>query len=498
VTSTWRRSGAYLLTVLLGLLLLTLLGVLSSRHDLQKDLSVGRRRTLAPQTVQILRGLEQPVHALAFYTEVPEERQAARRLLERYADRSRRFSFEFVDLDQRPELAELYGVSLNRTVVLTREGLQVRLQDPDEPALTAGLLRVLSDRPPRVLFLTGHGEASIADPGAAGLVDLAQLVRRQNFQVESWSLAGAERIPAEAEAVVLAAPEGEFPDRELDLLTAYVLQGGRLLALVEPGGSADVDSLLAVFGVRPEVGFLLDPSQEQRNVTQGAGPRIVLGQGANPEHPATADFTFLTVYPLARSLVSVQPPPPGARATRLVSTGEEAWLETDLDQMTVPEPVFDPQRDRRGPLTLAYAVDLDLRRFTPDWEGRSEGLESLMMDLYPELVDRASGVDTVEVAGASIRTERARSTRLAVVGDMDFVNNSNLLAWGNGDFFLAVLLWLTEREDRIALTPRPALFEPVVLTLRQLFWLRLVMGVGLPALFLLSAAGVVWQRRRWL
>lgn len=493
-----RNAGSWFLGGLLWVVALGLAGVLSTRHDFRVDLSYGARRSLSPETVHLLRQLEQPVHAYAFYEDDPTARGQIRLLLERYRQQTREFSYEFVDLDRRPELAEKYGVSLNRTLVLSRGDLKLRVRDVTESRLSGALLRLISHDTPRVFFVTGHGEASIENQGGRGLSKLAESLGQQNFQVEAFDLPGSKAVPEDADLVILAAPEGELRPRERDILERYILGGGSLFALLEPMGSASADTLVSDFGVHADLDFVIDQSPAQKNVTNGASDRIAMASHANPKFEGTRSFNHVTLYPIARSLTSVQPPPPGVTVTRIVETAKEAYGETTLSQLGDPGARFDPGRDLKGPLALGYAVDVDLRIFSLDWRDQSKGIEQTLMDMHPEDFDQRGAGDTTKVGREELVQRPARAAKLVVMGDVDFVNNANLLAWGNGDLFLDLVLWLTEKENRIAIGPGPELFEPVLLTIHQRTWLRII-GIGVvPGIFLLLALGAVWWRRKWV
>jgi len=492
-----RRSGAWswYFGAFLWVVALALAGVLSTRHDLRVDLSYGARRSLSPETVRLLKKLDRPVHALAFYEDDPTARGQVRLLLERYRQQSPEFSYEFVDLDRHPELAEKYGVSLNRTLVLTSGDLKLRVRDLGESRLSGALLRLISHDTPRILFLTGHGEASIENRSGGGLSKLAESLRQQNFQVDTFDLPGSDSIPSDADLVILAAPSGEIRAKERDVLNRYILHGGSLFALLEPLGSATADTLVAEYGVQPDLDFVIDQSSQQKNATNGASNRIAMARSANPDFEGTLGFNHVTLYPIARSLSSVQPPPPGVKITRIVETAKEAWGETTLTQLGDPSATFDAGTDLAGPLSLGYAVEVNLRLFKLDWRNRSQGLEQNLMDMQPGDFDPG---DTLTVGNEKVVQRPQSKTRIVVMGDVDFVNNANLLAWGNGDLFLDLTLWLSEKENRIAIGPGPELFDPVLLTIRQRNWLRII-GIGVvPGIFLVLAIGVVWWRRKWI
>jgi ABC-type uncharacterized transport system involved in gliding motility auxiliary subunit len=85
-------------------------------------------------------------------------------------------------------------------------------------------------------------------------------------------------------------------------------------------------------------------------------------------------------------------------------------------------------------------------------------------------------------------------SRMVVFGDSDFVSNGNMVG-GNADLFMNALNWLLDREELMAIAPKP--IEEVKLSLSrkqlsQLFWIN-VAGVPLIAVVI---GFIVWLRRR--
>ncbi len=496
--SAVRARGAFAMSVLLLLAALVLLAWLTHRHDQMLDLTYGQRRTLAPQTLRVLEQLDQPVTVLGFFADVPQERGLMMEMIDRYTQHTDMLTLEFVDLDRRPELARVHNVNRNQSVVLMSGDVAVRLVAPGEPELTGALVRLMDQRPPRVMFVTGHGEASIDDASPAGLSNVAELITRQNFAVSSGRIDA--RVPAEVDLLVLAAPRQDLSPVETDVLVDYLLRGGRLLAMLNPLSPAGLDSTLERFGILGDPGFVVDPSEARRNIAGDGMFRIALSLQGNPDHPITRGFNYPTLFPLARGLNSVQPPPPGVEIARLLSTDALAWGEHDFDFLAEGTPVFDDGVDTPGPLALAYAVSVGLRRFRYERDGADVGLTTTMLDLHEGIVDMrdSTTADTLRVGGEDMVAALPEQARLVVVGDVDFVNNANLLVRGNSDLMLAMVLWLAERENRIALAPRLLESDPIVLTKNQRTVIRAV-GLGVaPALALLACALVFWRRSRWL
>ncbi len=99
------------------------------------------------------------------------------------------------------------------------------------------------------------------------------------------------------------------------------------------------------------------------------------------------------------------------------------------------------------------------------------------------------------VAAAAELTGASPPARMLVFGDVDFFTNRYFDLIGNGDLFLSSIEWLADREQSIALRPRPHTNRPVVLSRQQGRALMVVMAGLLP----LGVAGAgfvtLWRRR---
>ena len=91
--------------------------------------------------------------------------------------------------------------------------------------------------------------------------------------------------------------------------------------------------------------------------------------------------------------------------------------------------------------------------------------------------------------------ETSTVSRLVVFGDSDFAGNQHSGSLANSDLFIGAILWLGQKEERIALSPRARSNRPVVLS-RQQGRALMVLVVGILPLGVLLSGSVVWWRRR--
>ena len=109
---------------------------------------------------------------------------------------------------------------------------------------------ILSQR--RTVYWTvGHGESSFSDYDAFGMSDIARDLVREGFRNVPIDLASAQRIPGDCALILVAGAREDFSRVELERVSAYLREGGRLLSLLWASASGGVVTLLPAWGMRP-------------------------------------------------------------------------------------------------------------------------------------------------------------------------------------------------------------------------------------------------------
>jgi len=320
-----------------------------------------------------------------------------------------------------------------------------------EDAFTSALISVTQQAAPLVWFTSGHGEKSPEAADPLGLSNLTTVLEQQGISSETVTLAERSEIPADVKLIVIAGPARRFLDHELDLVQAYLDRGGRCLALIDPLEDTGLEGLLDRWGVALGNDIVVDPSRQLPFVS--AANLLVTDY---TEHPIVEKMgTLVTLYPLARSARPSQPAPAGLTVTPLASTSPEGWGETQTSVSTFQ---FDEGQDLTGPVSIAVAAE------------------------------------RAPAAGAA-GGEAPPPSRLVVVGDSDFVANSQLSNVGNRDLVLGVTYWLIEQEQLIGIGPKPIESIHLNLTGPQLsgiFWFSFL---AMPGVVGALGAGMWWVRR---
>lgn len=427
--------------------ILALLNFLSDRHHRRMDLTEMGEYTLSPQTVQILSGLTEPVSITAFFIEGDPQQQELQDILTEYAYRTEKISYEFIDPDVEPFVAQQYGITSYGTIVFESGGRRQDIFAADEQDITGAILKVSRDTQKVVYFLTGHGER---DPGGyeqSGYSEMRDALERDNYVVSTLNLAISSTVPADASALIVAAPRSPLLEQETEAIKAYLEDGGKSLVLQEPGAEVDLGEILRRWGVEYGDDVLIDPE------------RALFGM--DPLSPVVDRFAFSeitkdlpgVVISTARSVTRTVEQPEGLSVMPLVESSESSWGETNFEALSRQEAQFDAGEDPPGPLAMVMSVE-------------AEGAEG-----------------------------EEPNTRLVVCGDADFGANSGLTFGGNGDLFLNAVNWLAEEEELISIRPKPPVSRAMILSPVEIRFIQYSSVIFLPAAVLVVGA-VIWWRRR--
>ena len=439
-------SNALLLTVaFIGIL--AVINYLGYQFPKRWDLTADKTHTLDQVTLDTLAKLPQKVTATAFYTSrMPKGN--AQNLLDQYAFASHgKFTYKFVDPEAQPTLAQQMGITRDGTVVLQMGDRTEKVTSVTEQNLTSALVRLLHPKKQVVYFLTGHGERSPEDFDNAGYSTAKRELENKNYTIQTLSLLKHKSVPDDASVIVIAAPKKPLGKEEIAALKAFLAKGGGVMVMLEPPlkpqkqPSPLVDFLQTDWHLQLPDDIVIDPL---------ANPATVVVSYQYGTHKITEPIqTLATIFPTARSVGVPLPVPNGFDMITLVKSEPKSWAETDLAALQKQE-VKEDDKDIKGPVGIAAAVE--------------------------NMKDHG---------------------RLVVVGDADFASNAYYTAYGNADFFLDSIDWLSNQQELIHLNPRTPTQRTIVLprqdALRLLF---LAFVLVLPGIVLLAGGVVWWQRRR--
>lgn len=450
------------------------LGVLAVRHPLRIDVSADHRNSLDPATDELLAGLPGVARltivrpTLAGIEPIYDEvARVARRMAEQAGGRGRLVvatadpatapgglaavaraaglqpgdlatgGAVIVELAGRQRVVDLLAIA---TIDRGPGGAPTVEQLAIEQALAGALAALAGAAPIAVCATTGHGELplDVADAAGADWTAVAARLRGEGMTVESVALAPA--VPRGCRVLIVAGPATPLAPAEALAVQSYVAAGGAVVVAAASralGGSGvgrtGLESVLGAHGLGLPPAIAIDPSLAVRELPGAL--RVLDGYSADAIHRG---------FPRARATLWFQPRvvAVGRGAHALISATADSWGETDF----ATAPPTRGELDLAGPVVLA-----------------------------------------------------ARGGPVLALGSAESLSTA-LLATGGS----AADLWLARAIRSLAGAPEPSL----AIAARAPAQVRLVLTdgertaivalcvAGIPLLWLVLGAGVVWWRRR--
>jgi ABC-type uncharacterized transport system involved in gliding motility auxiliary subunit len=466
------RANLSLLAVSV-LVIVVAVNYIIQRHPLRYDMTAHKLYSLAPQTLDALKGLKSDVSATMFITQkrqgqLPEVARA-RDLLKEYSKHSSKLKFKTVDADTEPAIVKQYGVHEYNTVVFecggnrrdvlqrdyvtyTFQGRQPTPKFQGEQAFTNALLR-MGDTTQLNLYLTeGHGEREIANPQNIGLKLFKEVLEGSNYGVKSLKLYQEKTIPADCSVLAAIGPSKPFSPAEAETIRKWLEAGGKFVLCADPDTQTGLDAILSDFGVKLGKNVVLDKTSFMTPDLAALIPQY----GNHAITDKLSENHVFVVMPFCRSVQKIAPALKEVNQSVLMQTTENGWGETNLKGH---DPKFGPG-DLKGPVPVAFACE-----WTPPLEGTSN--------------------------------TRDAKARLVVFGSSSFLTNAMATAPGNMDLGANTFNWAAMQEAKISIRPKEDEQRLLSFTNVGGAFVRLLVIFLLP-LGILAYGTYLWYRRRSL
>lgn len=456
LTGRQARYGSNALIVTVAVLgILTVLTFLAYKNDKRWDLTEDKTNSLAPETLETLSKIPEPVSVEAYYTKRMSNEQI-RLLLDNYVRNSDgKLSYKFIDPEADPLAAQEANITQDGTLVIKMGARKQQVTYADEQRLTSALVKLISGETKIVYFIIGHGEKSPQDYTDQSYSSAKTKLENKNYTVKPLNLLTAGSIPEDADALVIAGPVDPYLAGEIDLISEYLANGGAAIIMEDPTvltRMSGVEDLLAnylerTWGIKLGNDLIVDPNGQQ--LVQQA---LIAVGGAFASHPIITSEIKNQVFLFqgARS-VSIVESTPSSTQVELIKTGDKAWGETDFTAIN------------EGKIGPDEGVDI---------------------------------IGSVPIVTTGLNT--GTQARIVVVGDSDFATNAYQSAYGNPDLFVNMMDWVVGQENLINLTPKPETTRMLNLPPIPYFTglLTLVSVVILPGSALVAGIIVFIRRRR--
>ncbi|HWU41926.1 MAG TPA: GldG family protein [Bdellovibrio sp.] len=440
----------------MGVLIALMIGVLIAvnylgvRHVFTWDFSTAQTNTLADQSVKLAKALDSDLKVLFFYKKGvegnEENRRLFRELIKKYQDASPKIQLDFVEVNERPDLAKEYGVDKGSGVVfLDYKGRRNRIEKIDEQEFTSALVKVTRTKDKNIYFVVGHGEKNLEEAKEGlGLNALKVMLENNRYIVKTLPLIQAPKVPDDADVVIVAGPVQNFQETEIIALENYLKRGGSLFLALESQNNVGLEKLVKKVGLEMQDNYVM-------NVVETVlGRGVAQGPTAAPIFSSTNQITKgfgqseFTLFRFPQSI-------------KIVSTVQ--GINVDELAKTVPT-----------------AESYDNLAFKGDGKPGSYSIAD-------------------EATGKWLGDEKAPSFSLFVVGDVDFMTNQMLYQNLNRDLVLNSIAALAKEETLISITAKEPQATQLVMTDTKFSIFLFAFIIPFPILLLGTSIGLYVRRR---
>lgn len=438
--------------ILMVFTLLVAVNFIATRKHKTFDFSLAKVNTLSEQSIQLVKNLKEDLKVLYFYQKgaegVEENRRAFIELLKKYQDQSSYVKLDFVEVNERPDLTEKYGVTKgNGVVFLDYKGKKNQIQKIDEQEITSALVKVTREKDKIIYFTSGHGERDLENQqDIQALGAFKAMLEGNRYISKNLVLISEGKVPDDADVVIIAGPTQGFLDNEVKLLEDYLKKGGSLVLALEPKTSHNLDKILTQAGIVLKNNYLVNFIDTP--IGRAIDPRATAGTTFSQTHNITKPFgkSQFTLFRTPMSVLKADKTDANWTYDSLVKTNNK---------------------------TLSYS----------DNSFKGEGVPS-EDTVVMSVKGRFPGVD-----------EKGPEFSLVVTGDVDFMSNQLLYQNLNRDLALNMVSDLAKEESMISITPKEVGMTQLQITPNQFY--LFIFGFILPLpLLLLFMSGFFWYQRR--
>jgi hypothetical protein len=455
---------------------------LAFKHFKRWDFSRDQKYALSDQTKQLLASLQKPLKIYIFFSPDPrlpggDVFQDVEGLLKEYQYAANgKVDVEEIDpyrnMSRARELMAQYKFGNENVVIVYYDGRSKLVNATDmaqyddtsqdmteqapkliafkgEQALTSAIIDVSETKQNKIYLIGGKGGPELDADELAGF---KAYMDRQNIQLAPVTLMNVDKVPDDADALMLVGAKYDLTDRELKLLQDYWDKQGRIFIALDPSGTTPkLDQFLQENGIQRQDDRVL------RTMALGPMTGIVRDVAATFSETSliTKELKGVETMFMGQTQSLAVTEPPSVHTDPLATAGEGYWGETKYQDMETAGVSYDPKEDISAPLTIVASVE---KGAVPD---------------------------------PSVKVDTAR---MIVTGNADFLTN-DALNESNIDFVVSGLNWLINREELIGVPPKAEEQFTLNLTDDQLERMELLVMVVMPVAMAM-VGGFVWAQRR--
>ncbi|MCI8470255.1 MAG: GldG family protein [Clostridia bacterium] len=196
-------------------------------------------------------------------------------LAKQYKKVNEKIIAEAIDINNRPDLANKYGIESGTQGIIVECGEKSKVLTANdlvtydtttyetisiaEEKLTSSILNVTSDEIPKVYFLQGYSDYTLT----TNMNYLNMYLENEVNEIVTLNILSEGKVPEDCKTLVITTPNKDFDDVATNAIKDYINQGGNILwlnsAITQAKEIPNINSILAIYGINPfEVGRIIE------------------------------------------------------------------------------------------------------------------------------------------------------------------------------------------------------------------------------------------------
>lgn len=409
------------------------------------DVTQNKLYTLSESSINQIKNIDKEVkiYLIGF-----DEDTSLGDLLKQYTRENEKITYEVIeDIQDRVDLKSKYSITDETQVIIVETDNQNKIItidelytfdyttyqqiDVSEEKITNAIVNITIAEKPKIYFLTGHGEYSIQ----TDMTILAAYLENEVNDIESLDLLVKGSVPEDASLLVIASPQKDFIEQEVEQITNYITNGGKILWLNDPTGTnlelPNAQKILDLFGAKFNDGIVLE---QDANKMALQAPNYVIPEISytNATKDIATDGGILLINSSKITLVDDETLENlNVTVQNILTTGETALFRTDLTNGSSSK----ISTDEEGTFILGTKLTKTIIKETDEQNN--------------ETTEENTENETSQEAVLYLL-----SNNLFVVDYPITVGNSTLYPiqfYNNKDYILNTIAELTDREDTISI-----------------------------------------------
>ncbi len=272
IKKKWLVNGSKTL-LLVAIIVAIFIGINYGMQKLELspiDLSQEKLYTLTDESKEKVKNIDKDVN-IYFIGSTDDDTNLD--LAKQYKKANEKIVAEAVDINNRPDLAQKYGIESGSTGIIVECGEKSKvLTSSDlvtydtttyetisvaEQKLTSAILSVTSNKIPKVYFLEGYTDFSLDK----NMNYLKAYLQNEINEIDTLDILSVGKVPDDCDTLVITTPSKDFDDVATTAITDYINSGRNILwlnaAVTTEQNFENVNKILAMYGVNPfQVGII--------------------------------------------------------------------------------------------------------------------------------------------------------------------------------------------------------------------------------------------------